>query len=1543
MVKRFVASLVCLTFLFSNLQYVHAQASPATGGDFSVNQLPVPGTMVSASAPFAPLSLKGIVVNPQKPLEFQFIVDTGKGPQDVAGIKEEANRLVKYFLAGLTIPEGDLWVNLSPYEKERITTRSLGLTELGRDLLAQDYILKQLTASLIYPEKDLGREFWSKVYAKAQQQFGTTDIPVNTFNKVWILPNQAQVFENGAAAYVTRSTLKVMLDEDYLALQKHADVGTQLNASANTQEINNLGSQIVRQIVLPEIEKEVNTGKNFAPIRQIYQALILAKWYKETIQNGLLDAVYTNKMKTAGVNLADPAVKAQIYNRYLQAYKKGVFNYIKEDATSGGQSIPRKYFSGGTEMQIKELDRSGKQGDVNGDGIMEALTVDLAMANVAVDDLKLKADKARKVIDSARLKVTSLFSDGKIAEATKSYSEYLRAINEYNMQAQEYNIHNMLNITEGIVPRLGIVEEAKEEKESFESFSKIEAKLKEAGQSALWDKDLKSVLKQYAEVDQLIKVNKFYRAKRAEFDGIGTAIAGIVDALGSYYKLIDGSADVNDATTVVFYAMRELSRDQNSPIGQEIINKMWFEAGRALIIDFKGKPAFWKNDPSVSAVLSQAAGYFKILLEGPIGNWQDFKSQTIIPFRSFLASIDPGNVSEPSPEQVALYSIMLEKYVSLSLKMIEDPGFQTAKFSQLSTAKMFWYSGAPGAGKDLFINFFKQKVRWLREFTHESVATAKPTLFTERGIRPGEEQGKQYHYVLREFLQKELSERMFQSAKITSITYSELLKILQANGLAQINVDVPEPDGTVKTGGDLIDGEAILAMKNTGIEELLPATVSHRDRKIITSILMSSAEMSARVSLPTALLNAVVNKQRQAMAIESFVQNIHFYIDPDGTQNISWVEKPEGAKIVGLNKLLDMPQLVMAEVGRGFALQLQAQFSSAARAFISPITADALDVRFKDNFSYEKAYQLALKHHEEDIRKGQGQASEIEDRNIGDPNNSESAYNVAEAINERADHISRWEAIIKYETVKNIHSRNIKEGGALTAMKDLKQRAEEAAIQVLEVLHTSDIEAAHVRGDKIADKYYAANGVLGNYTKVVENKRQPVGKDFMRQTFDLGNSFVKVVLDPVIDMAMVTDSPITADVEELLQWLGLVEKDREEIGSDTPMSVILGFYQNDPKLFMVDMEKWQQDFKTKLGVEVTIQQMLTADPKHDSRFEFFQLLDDKGNLLNKIKPRALVHYDGDWHRDVRILVLDPTGKKVFIQKRGEKKDMEPGLLADSVGGHTRIGESYDENAIREASEEIGLTADPSRLTRLGGKTAVQRDDINNGLTGPKRQINRSHYAAYAYQLTQGEFDALKKAKIDYEDGITPGGVVTKRFFNLSHLDTEAVFRKLEANKIVEEDVAGNEKYKRTGYAKEWKLISPESMDAQLSKVDALFSSQEAETIKWILKLGTGWMSVEDLRKVGTEHPEWVVDSLKKGFEQGKIYQQHFDKAQFTEVTPGGIDLNQINIHRTGKIINVQFDPAQLNALIQGGFKGFTPVIINVTPIQNPLALMGVKE
>jgi len=114
-------------------------------------RLPAPGVRVALSPEFNPPILKGLKVHPDNPFRFDFILDQGdsvKRPNVLDGnpfgqadeakqsfssvipasstvipakagihnqeqLKTEATRLIKYFLASLTIPEKDLWVNLS--------------------------------------------------------------------------------------------------------------------------------------------------------------------------------------------------------------------------------------------------------------------------------------------------------------------------------------------------------------------------------------------------------------------------------------------------------------------------------------------------------------------------------------------------------------------------------------------------------------------------------------------------------------------------------------------------------------------------------------------------------------------------------------------------------------------------------------------------------------------------------------------------------------------------------------------------------------------------------------------------------------------------------------------------------------------------------------------------------------------------------------------------------------------------------------------------------------------------------------------------------------------------------------------------------------------------------------------------------------------------------------------------------------------------------------------------------------------------------------
>jgi signal transduction histidine kinase len=339
-----------LTSLFIWLFISYLVVPPQLIQAQNVFNLPNPG-LVSLSPGFQPTILQGIKVFTDNPLRLNFIVKPSETHPEGKDLEVETTKLIKYFLATLTVPDDDLWVNLSPYEKDRIIPNEFGYTEMGRDLLAQDYILKQITASLIYPEKELGKQFWAKVYAKAFALYGKTDVPVNTFNKVWIVPQKAVIYENGDTAVILESHLKVMLESDYVALKENLDnrkFGLDQVKNADAQKLNDVSSQIVKDIIIPAIEKEVNEGKNFASLRQIYQSMILATWFKTNLKKSILNRVYVGQNKIAGVDVDDRTIKEKIYQKYLEAFKKGAYDFIKEEYDPATQEIiPRKYFSGG--------------------------------------------------------------------------------------------------------------------------------------------------------------------------------------------------------------------------------------------------------------------------------------------------------------------------------------------------------------------------------------------------------------------------------------------------------------------------------------------------------------------------------------------------------------------------------------------------------------------------------------------------------------------------------------------------------------------------------------------------------------------------------------------------------------------------------------------------------------------------------------------------------------------------------------------------------------------------------------------------------------------------------------------------------------------------------------------------------------------------------------------------------------------------------------------------------------------------------------------
>lgn len=312
----------------------------------AVMTLPSHTITTTSATGFVPVMLKAIKVRPNEPLVFDFVIDTGTDTFSEQELKSETEKLAKYFLATVTIPEKELWVNLSPYEQDRIITDGLGATEMGRVMLAQDKVLKELSSSITHPESELGKVFWARLYAKTQEVLGK-DIPVETFNKVWIVPQSAKVYEMDNTALLGVTSLKVMMDEDYKAIAANQNA----NADKGVDVARAASMEVFRSVILPAIEKEVNTGKDFAPLRQVYGAMVLATWYKNALKEGLLSQVYADQHKTAGVQTLDKNAKQKIYDEYVAAFKTGAFNFIHEDADPvTGEITPRQYFSGGEQF-----------------------------------------------------------------------------------------------------------------------------------------------------------------------------------------------------------------------------------------------------------------------------------------------------------------------------------------------------------------------------------------------------------------------------------------------------------------------------------------------------------------------------------------------------------------------------------------------------------------------------------------------------------------------------------------------------------------------------------------------------------------------------------------------------------------------------------------------------------------------------------------------------------------------------------------------------------------------------------------------------------------------------------------------------------------------------------------------------------------------------------------------------------------------------------------------------------------------------------------
>jgi isopentenyldiphosphate isomerase len=127
--------------------------------------------------------------------------------------------------------------------------------------------------------------------------------------------------------------------------------------------------------------------------------------------------------------------------------------------------------------------------------------------------------------------------------------------------------------------------------------------------------------------------------------------------------------------------------------------------------------------------------------------------------------------------------------------------------------------------------------------------------------------------------------------------------------------------------------------------------------------------------------------------------------------------------------------------------------------------------------------------------------------------------------------------------------------------------------------------------------------------------------------------------------------------------------------------------------------------------------------------EVIDIVDEHDRVIGQ-SPRGEAYARGLRHRCAFILVRDAEDR-IFVHRRTARKLVFPSLYDMFVGGVVGAGESYDETALREAQEELGVSRlpQPERLftflyedgprrwwsavyqVRWAGAVAPQREEV----------------------------------------------------------------------------------------------------------------------------------------------------------------------------------------------------------------------------------------
>jgi len=274
--------------------------------------------------------------------------------ESVINLNKALGKSLEYFFLGLILREKALWVNLDSVMPNQTIDRNLGDVDLGRVMLTADLRLKEDVCAALNPrDSPKAAEFWRRLWVKAKELGFNDSIPLLT--RFWILPDKVEVSENKNRISIVKASLKVELEPSYY---QKADGSINLTQ----KELQDFASGLMNELIIPGLTKRVNVSYAYADLRDVFQAIILAKCFREKFVRPkdnlfeFLDFGLLKEIKPDYFNSPD-----DIYQDYLYSVNTGEYSFDAPGPYASGVIIKRHYFSGGINFKTFKIEKSQSQ------------------------------------------------------------------------------------------------------------------------------------------------------------------------------------------------------------------------------------------------------------------------------------------------------------------------------------------------------------------------------------------------------------------------------------------------------------------------------------------------------------------------------------------------------------------------------------------------------------------------------------------------------------------------------------------------------------------------------------------------------------------------------------------------------------------------------------------------------------------------------------------------------------------------------------------------------------------------------------------------------------------------------------------------------------------------------------------------------------------------------------------------------------------------------------------------------------------------------